>query len=88
MPRETVQQGQGLAGTERYGTVHTGEVRQMMPAHMSLNIEPAPPSGVKFGIKNQCSAIKTDGEACMAPRKNDGDFCIGHERHIKSAQLA
>jgi len=88
MPRETVHQSQGLAGTERYGAVHTGEVRQMMPAHMQPGIEPAPPSGTKYGIVNQCSIIKSDGNPCMAPKKGDTDFCVGHGKQIKNAQLA
>jgi hypothetical protein len=84
MSRQTVQLGQGLSGTERYGTVHTGEVRQMMPAHMQSGIEPAPPSGIKYGINSQCAYVKADGERCMAPRKRETEFCVGHGKKIKN----
>ena len=88
MQRQTAQAGQGLAGTERYGTVHSTEVRQLIPAHIQPGVEPAPPSGVKFGIKDQCSFIKADQEKCLAPRKRDGQYCIGHTRHLAKKQAA
>jgi len=88
MQRQTAQQGQGLAGTERYGTVHSTEVRQLIPAHQQPGVQPAPPSGVKFGIKDQCTFIKMDGEKCMAPRKKTSDFCVGHTRQIAKKQQA
>lgn len=88
MQRQTAQQGQGLAGTERYGAVHGIETRQLVPAHIQPGIEPAPPSGVKFGIKDQCNYVKEDLERCMAPRKKDSEFCVGHTRRVAKQQVA
>ena len=87
MQRQTAQQGQGLAGTERYGTVHGGEVRQLIPAHIQPGVEPAPPSGIKFGIQSQCTYVKEDGEQCMAPKKRDGDYCVGHSRRVAKQEV-
>ena len=82
MQRQTAQQGQGLAGTERYGTVHGSEVRQLIPAHIQPGVEPAPPSGVKWGIQSQCSYLRENGEQCGAPRKRGHEFCVGHSKRV------
>lgn len=86
MQRQTAQAGQGLAGTERYGTVHGTETRQLIPAHIQPGVEPATPSGVRYGIKAQCSFVKKDGDQCLAPKKGDSKYCVGHTRHILKLQ--
>ena len=82
MQRQTAQQGQGLAGTERYGTVHNAEVRQLIPAHIQPGVEPASPSGTRYGILSQCIFVRKDGEQCRAPQKKGSDFCVGHTRQL------
>lgn len=88
MQRQTAQAGQGLAGTERYGAVHSTETRQLIPAHIQPGVEPAPPSGVKYGIHSQCAFIKNDGEQCGAPQKRGSQHCVGHTRHLANKQAA
>jgi len=83
MPRETVHQNQGLAGTERYGAVHGFETSPMMPSYVQSNTEPAPPSGVEYGLIGTCIGQKIGTvEKCSAPKAQGTDYCIGHLRRI------
>lgn len=88
MQRQTAQQGQGLAGTERYGAVHGIEVIQMLPSHIQPGVEPATPSGVKYGKRDSCVYIREDGEKCRAPKKRGHEFCVGHSKRVAKQNAA
>jgi hypothetical protein len=88
MNKQTQNTGQGLAGTEPYGTVagarHIGSIRADFHG---ANIEPAPPSGIPYGGvvygKGLCQASTKKEEQCKSPKANDTDYCIGHLRQLK-----
>jgi hypothetical protein len=83
MNKETVGAGQGLAGTQPYGTVagaqHIGNGRM---GYHGQGIEIAPPSGVAYGgvfYKNGlCQAMNQKEEPCKAPKAKGTDYCVGH----------
>ena len=87
MQRQTVHQHQGLAGTERYGTVHGVETSALMPSYVQDNTELAPPSGVEYGLIGTCIGTKNGTlDKCSAPRAQGTDYCIGHLRRLVKEQ--
>ncbi len=90
MNRQTQGVGQGLAGTQPYGTVegarHIGNGR--LGQH-GQGVEPAPPSGVEYKTPTpHCTAISTKQEECLAPRAKGTLFCIGHLRQVEKKLAA
>ena len=83
MNKESQNQGQGLAGTEPYGSV--GGARSIVSSHApyhNSNVEIAPPSGIEYGgvfyAKGLCQAITLKDIQCKAPKAKSTDYCIGH----------
>ena len=87
MQRQTVHHQQGLAGTQPYGSVAGTEPSAINSIYIMDGVEPAPPSGVEYGgvtyKMGTCTALTKRGEACMAPKTKESDFCIGHQRQFK-----
>lgn len=83
MNKQTQGVGQGLAGTEPYGTVdgarHIGNGRA---DYHGQGVEIAPPSGIAYGgvhYKNGlCQAMNKKEEQCKAPKAKGTDYCAGH----------
>jgi len=87
MPRISVYQSQMPEGAERYGVNPTSEQAAMVPSYMSVaGSEPAPPSGVPFGVLDTCTAVTKKGTACGGPKANGSQFCIGHLRQLEKLQ--
>lgn len=83
MSRQHVHQMQGLSGTERYGAVPGAQQAALVPTYMSVaGTEPAPPSGIKFGIRGQCMGENKEGFQCGAPRQAGSEYCVGHTKRI------
>ena len=88
MNKETQSSGQGLEGTQPYGSVqgarHIGNARS---DYHGKGVEVAPPSGVAFGgvhYKNAlCQAMNSKEEECKAPKAKGTDYCIGHLNSLK-----
>jgi hypothetical protein len=87
MSKQTQGQGQGLAGTQPYGTVagarHVGNGRA---DYHGQGVELAPPSGVAYGGvhygRGLCQAMNSKEEECKAPKAKGTDYCIGHLRSM------
>lgn len=87
MARISVYQSQMPEGAERYGVSPTSEQAAMIPVHMAVQgSEPAPPSGVRYGALDNCTAINKKGVACGAPKVDGQQFCIGHLRQLEKLQ--
>lgn len=87
MPRISVYQNQMPEGAERYGVSPTSEQAAMVPSYMAVaGSELAPPSGVPFGVLDNCTAITKSGTACGVPKANNSQFCIGHLRQLEKLQ--
>jgi hypothetical protein len=87
MQRQTIHQHQGLTGTERYGATRGTEVAAVMPSYTQGDVEPAPASGVEYGLRNTCVGTRNNSvEKCSAPRANGTDYCIGHLRRFAKEQ--
>jgi hypothetical protein len=80
--------GKGLAGVERYGSVHDRNVEAKMPSFIGRpNTELAPPSGNPYlGKYQSCLVVRADGAQCKGPKAKGTDFCIGHLRSMEKAQ--
>lgn len=90
MNKQTQGAGQGLAGTQPYGTVegarHIGSIRA---DYHGSGVEPAPPSGVEYKTPTpHCTAISNKEEECLAPRAKGTLFCIGHLRQVEKKLAA
>jgi len=93
MKKQTQGVGQGLAGTEPYGSVEgarlIGNARADYHAGaVAGSVELAPPSGVAYGnvhYKNGlCQALNSKEEECKAPKAKGTDYCIGHLRRMNA----
>ena len=90
MNRQSQGHGQGLAGTEPYGSVagaaHIGNGRM---AYHGQGVEVAPPSGVEYKTPTpHCTALSAKEEECLAPRAKGTLFCIGHLRQVEKKLAA
>lgn len=87
MPRVSVYQSQMPEGAQRYGASPNSQQAAMVPSFMSVSgSEPAPPSGVAFGIIDSCTAVTKKGTPCGGPKANGTEFCIGHLRQLEKMQ--
>lgn len=88
MNKELVGQGQGLAGTEPYGTIAgTQRVGSGLAGYHGKGVELAPPSGVEYKTPTpHCTALSIKEEECLAPRAKGTLFCIGHLRQIEKLE--
>ena len=93
MNKQTQGVGQGLAGTEPYGTLqgtrHIGSATADYHGNSIRAVEIAPPSGVEHKLDNiTCTAMGKKEVKCMAPRAKGSLFCIGHLRQVEKKLAA
>lgn len=90
MNKEFQNQGQGLAGTEPYGTVEGARfIGSALADYHGKGIELAPPSGVAYVQPyDSCHFIRENEVRCGAPRAKQTDFCIGHLNAFEKMQKA
>ena len=80
MNKQSVYVSQMPAGCERAGAARGTEQAMLMPAHIQTGTELAPPSGIEYGIKNQCVMMTKIGERCLSPQANGETICLAHQR--------
>jgi hypothetical protein len=88
MNKQTQGAGQGLAGTQPYGSVEGARhISSTVADYHGKGVEHAPPSGIPYGGvhygKGLCQASTKKEEQCKAPKANDTNYCIGHLRQFK-----
>lgn len=90
MNKQTQGAGQGLAGTQPYGTVQGARhIGSAVADYHGKGVELAPPSGVEHKLDNiTCTAMGKKEIKCMAPRAKGSLFCIGHLRQVEKKLAA
>ena len=93
MNKEIQSAGQGLTGTEPYGTMqgtrNIGNARSDYHGGFTRAVELAPPSGIEHKFDNiTCTAMGKKEVKCMAPRAKETLFCIGHLRQVEKKLAA
>lgn len=75
-------------GAQRYGSTPGADQSSMVPSYAAgSGTELAPPSGVQYGMmEDRCTAVKKDGNGCLAPKANKTEFCVGHLRQLEKLQ--
>lgn len=87
MQRQHVSHGQMPEGAERYGASPNSEQAVLVPTYMAVaGSQPAPPSGIPWGLAETCTALNKQGVACGAQKAKGTQFCIGHLRRLQNMQ--
>jgi hypothetical protein len=80
MNKQSVYVSQMPAGCERAGAARGTEQAMLMPAHIMSGTELAPPSGIAYGHRNQCTGFNKHGEQCQGNKIAGEEICLAHVR--------
>jgi hypothetical protein len=94
MNKQSVYVSQMPAGCERAGATKGTEQAMMMPAYILPGTELAPPSGIAYHHRNQCTAFNKHGEQCEGNKIAGEEICLAHvrqrtkrEKEVKQKEL-
>ena len=86
MNRESVYSNQTPDGCERYGNTSGIEASNISSVYAIPGTEPSMPSGVPWGVQDNCEYHYPEGHECRAPKVRGESFCIGHKKKLANLE--